>query len=50
MVDLKSKYVARQGSVCTNSKKNASAYIERSLSLDEKELFINCEIRIKEVK
>lgn len=50
MVDLKSKYVVRQGSVCSNSKKNASAYIEQSLSPDEKELFINCEIKIKEVK
>jgi len=50
MIDLKSKYVVRQGSVCSDSKKSASVYIEQSLSPDEKELFVNCEIKIKEVR
>ena len=49
MVDNK-KFVVRQGSVCSESKKNATVYIKQSLSPDEKELFVNCEIKIKEVK
>jgi len=47
---VQNKFVVRQGSVCSDSKKSASVYIEQSLSPDEKELFVNCEIKIKEVK
>ena len=49
MID-QNKFVVRQGSVCSDSKKSASVYIVQSLNPDEKELYINCEIKVKEVK
>lgn len=49
MVD-QNKFTVRQGSVCSDSKKSASEYIEQSLTPDEKELFANCEIKVKEIK
>lgn len=49
MID-QNKFVVRQGSICSESKKKATVYIEKSLNPDEKELLTNCEIKIQEVK
>lgn len=49
MID-KNKFVVRQGSLCSESKKTAVAYIKQSLNPDEKELFAKCEIKIKGIK
>jgi len=49
MVD-QNKFVVRQGSLCSESKKSATTYVVQSLTPDEKELLVNCEIKVKEIK